>query len=194
MSQAPATDDYAKEQLQNHASWLISVLSWIPDDKDAIRFIKNFGVTELLFEVALEAMAQESDEVSMRAQNVLLSWAFKAGRHDAHWGVLERSMCALATLALWKDEIALIAWLKAELESRLNTQEAPVQEMRDAAARELRRHAVTSYRPEFKLSRIHQAMRQIDQTKMQPLLQEIADLLSPDTGGEPINVYRPQPV
>jgi hypothetical protein len=185
VSRVPAADNYAKEELQKHAIWLISVLSCIPDNKDTISFIESFGVTELLFEVALDAMAQESDKVSTSARNVLLSWAFKAGRHDVDWAVLERSMYALATLALWKDEMALVVWLKAELAKRLNTQEAPEQEMRDDAARELRRHAATLDSLELESSRIHQAMCQIDQTKMQPLLQEIADLLSPNTAGEP---------
>jgi hypothetical protein len=172
LSQAPAADDRDEEELQNHAIWLISVLSWIPDDKDTIAFIETFSVTALLFEVAQDAMTRGSDEVSETARNMLLAWAFKAGRHNVGWAILERSMCALATLALWRDG-SLVTWLKAELTKMLDTEKAPEQEIRDNAARGLRRHAETLYGAKFDLSQIHSAMRQIDQAKMRPLLQEI---------------------
>jgi hypothetical protein len=138
MSRATATDDRTKRELQNHARWLISVLFWIPDDQGAITFVETFGVTERLFEVAHAAMLQESNEVLKITQELLLSWAFKAGHHDIDYTILEQSICALATLALWKDDAAEVAWLKAELAERLNNEKAPNQEMRDDAARKLR--------------------------------------------------------
>ena len=67
---------------------------------------------------------------------------------------------------------------------RLNTENAPEQEMRDDAARELRERAATLYTSEFRWSRIHSAMGGIDQEKRRALLQEIADLLSPGSAGE----------
>jgi hypothetical protein len=191
VSRAPAANDRVKQELQRHALWLIGVLSWIPDDKDTTAFVETFGVTELLFEVALDTMVQGDDEVSKAAGDILFSWAFKAGRHAVGWSILERSLSALATLALWQDNPAPAERLKAELAKTLNAENAPEQEMRDDAARELRRHAATLYRPKFELSRIHHAMHQIDQAKMRPLLQEIADLLSPGTVGESIDLLWP---
>jgi hypothetical protein len=191
LSRAPAANDRVKQELQRHALWLIGVLSWIPDDKDTTAFVETFGVTDLLFEVALDTMVQGDDEVSKAAGDILFSWAFKAGHHAVGWSILDRSLSALATLALWQDDPAPAERLKAELAKRLNAENTPEQEMRDDAARELRRHAETLYRPKFELSRIHQAMHQIDQAKMRPLLQEIADLLSPGTVGESIDLLWP---
>ena len=128
------------------------------------------------------------DEVSKAAGDILFSWAFKAGRHAVGWSILARSLSALATLALWQDDPAPAERLKAELAKRLNTENAPEQEMRDDAARELRERAATLYKSGFRLSRIHSAMAEIDQEKMQALLQDIADLLSPGTAGEPLNL------
>ena len=186
ISQTPATNPRIKKELQTHAIWLISVLSWIPDNEDTITFIETFGVTERLFEVAQATMMQESDEVSKTVRNLLFSWGFKGGRYDAD--ILEPSMCALATLALWKDEMTLVPWLKTELTKMLNAEKAPEQEIRDNAARELRERASTLYGTGFEVSQINQAMRQIDHEKMGPLLQEIADLLSPGTAGEPLDL------
>jgi hypothetical protein len=102
-----------------------------------------------------------------------------------------RSLSALATLALWQDDPAPAERLRAELAKRLNAENAPTQERRDDAARELRRHAETLHKPKFELSRIHHAMHQIDQVKMRLLLQEIANLLSPGTVGESIDLLWP---
>ena len=82
----------------------------------------------------------------------------------------------------------LVPWLKTELTKMLNTEKAPEQEIRNNAAREIRERAATLYNPGFELSQIHHAMRQIDQAKMQSLLQKIADLLSPGTAGEPLDL------
>lgn len=188
VSGAPATNDHVKGELQKHARWLISVLSWIPDDTDTISFVENFGLTELLFEAALDAQSRNSFEVSASTRKLLVSWAFKGARHHTGWAVLERSILALVTLVLWKEDLNLVPWLRTELAKRLNGENAPDQEIRDGAARELRRKAETLYRREFELSRINHAMGQIDPAKLQPLLHEIADLLSPGTAGEPVDL------
>jgi hypothetical protein len=179
VSQAPAADDHITDELENHASRLISVLSWIPDDKDTARFVENLGFTELLFEAVLNAISRGSYEVAATARTLLISWALEGGRHATSQAILERSLLALATLVLWKEELGLVPWLKVELASRLAKREAPDQEMRDRAAEGLRQRAATTHRREFDLSRINHAMAQIDPAKLRRLLNEVADLLSP---------------
>jgi hypothetical protein len=191
VSGAPATNGHTKGELQKHARWLISVLSWIPEDKDTASFVENFGLTELLFEAALDAQSRESHEVSESTRKLLVSWAFKAGHHHTGWAVFERSILALVTLVLCKEDSGLVPWLRTELAKRLNGQKAPDQELRDRAARELRRKAATIHRREFEFSRINHAMGQIDPAKLRPLLNEIADLLSPGTAGEPVDLGFP---
>jgi hypothetical protein len=51
--------------------------------------------------------------------------------------------------------------------------------VRDRVAQRLRQRAVRIRTREFELSRIDHAMTQIDAAKLRPLLDEIADLLSP---------------
>jgi hypothetical protein len=69
ISQAPATEAHIKEELQNHANWLIAVLSFIPDNEETIAFIETFSVTEMLFEVARDTIRFGGDKVSQTTQN-----------------------------------------------------------------------------------------------------------------------------
>jgi hypothetical protein len=157
----------------------MSVLSWIPDDRDTARFVENLGFTEILFEAGLNAMSRHSYDLAAAARGLLISWAFKGGRHETSQAILERSLLALATLTLWNEELGLVPWLKHELVERLAAQEAPNRDVRDRVAQRLRQRAVRIRTREFELSRIDHAMTQIDAAKLRPLLDEIADLLSP---------------
>jgi len=186
ISQAPACDHHTKEKLIGHASWLISVVSWIPHDKDTVSFVENSQMTEVLFGAAFDARASGCDEVFDSARDLLAGWAFKAGRHHVGWETLERSMYGLATLALSKKDIDGGPQLKATIAIALAKEEAPDQELRDRAAREIRRRAETLCRPGHWASRIENAMSQINPDKLGPLLIGVADLLSPATAAEPI--------
>ena len=50
------------------------------------------------------------------------------------------------------------------------------------------RKAATLYGPESVVSRIEYAMSQADHEQVAPLLNAIANILSPDTAGEPIDI------
>ena len=186
ISQAPACDDRTKEELVRHARWLISVLSWIPRDNDTVSFVENWGMTEVLFEAALDARVSGCNRVCEAARDLLAEWAFKAGRYHVGWSILERSMYGLATLALCGDDIDDGPQLKATIEAALTKEGAPDQELRDDAARKIRRRAKSLYRPGHRTSRIENAMSQINPEKLGPLLIEISNLLSLATAGESI--------
>ena len=70
----------------------------------------------------------------------------------------------------------------------LTDQNPPDQEKRDHAARPLRCKAATLDRQEFRHSRIEHVMHGTDHVQLAPLLNEIADILSPDTAGEPVDI------
>src|SRR5690606_13652340 len=52
LSNAPACTQHLKENLRKHAIWLISTLSWLPNDKESVTFAENYSLTESLFEAA----------------------------------------------------------------------------------------------------------------------------------------------
>src|SRR6185312_7965375 len=44
LSNAPACTQHLKDALKKHAIWLISTLSWLPNDKDSVTFAENYSV------------------------------------------------------------------------------------------------------------------------------------------------------
>lgn len=188
LSKAPTASEFTKEKLERDAIRLISVLSWVPDNKEAVGFVETFGMTDVLFEAALDALSRETLKEAERTRELLIEWAFKGGRYETGWGILEKSLLGLAAVVLWKDDLVFAPWFKSELIKRLAASESPNQELRDRAARELRREAATLRRREFEFSPIQNALNQIDAAAVRALLTEIADILSPHTVGERVNL------
>jgi hypothetical protein len=159
----------------------------IPENKETTQFVESFSMIELLFEAALDALERESSLVLKSARDLLIGWAFKAGRHETGWGTLGQAMIALVTFVLWTEDLQLILWLKAETAKRLSGLNAPKQQIRDRAAHDLRQEAVSLRHRDFEINRVRNAMTQIEPAKVRTLLTEIADILSPDTTAEPVS-------
>jgi hypothetical protein len=188
LSNAPACDDHSKKQLQRNASWLISNLSFVPDDKESVSAVANHQLHETLFEAAMTGYQRECSEYIKAARDCLLGWAFKGGKYQLGWGILEHSLCGLAALALLPDQISAVEKLKRDTQNMLLKESIP-QEMLDRTARDMREQAATLHRlREYPHSVIETVMKQIDATEMQSLLEDLANLLSPDTAGEEVNV------
>jgi hypothetical protein len=188
LARAPVADDHARGELEKNASWLISVISWIPENKETTQFVESFSLIELLFDAALDALQRESSVVAKSARDLLIGWAFKAGRYTTGWGTLGQAMIALVALVLWKEDLQQINWLKTETAKRLSNVDAPEQEIRDRAANDLRRQAESiRRRSEFETNRVRHALNQIEPARVRALLVEIAGILSPGTAGEPLS-------
>jgi hypothetical protein len=184
LSKAPAADDYVSEELEGHAVSLISVISWIPEDKETIQFVDGYSLTGLLFEATMEAIHADSMPVLQRCRELLTEWGFKAAVHTNR-GTLERTVLSLATLALSKEDLDLVPWLKAEITKRLK--EAILdQAALDHAARGIRQEAASLRRREYETDRLRHAMNQLDPPKVRSLLKEVADILSPNTAGDAV--------
>lgn len=80
VSNAPACPIHIQDKLRKNALWLISVLSYVPDDKETVQFVENFRMTEILFEAAMDAHNRDCEEISNSIRDLLLSWTLKAGR------------------------------------------------------------------------------------------------------------------
>lgn len=180
VSNAPACEGHDKEELQRHARWLISVLSWIPDEPDPVAFVESYDLTETLFEAAMDAHGRGCVDIASDIGEMLLSWAFKAGKHERGWGTLQRALCGSATLAVAQGNPAPTELLN-DLSGYLAKPEAPEQEIRDRAARELHERAAELHREGHWSSAIEQAISRADHVKLRPLLEAIAMQLSPSS-------------
>jgi predicted transcriptional regulator len=187
VSNAAACDENTQQELRKHAASLIAVLSWVPEDEETVKFVENFRMTETLFEAAVNARRRGCPELADDIGNMLLSWTFKVGRYQTGWATLERSVYGLATLALFADDADAETRLKAEINSRMTAGGLPNKELRDRAALKIRRRADSLNRNGHRSSAIERGMAQSDHGKLQPLLEEIADLISPETQGQAAN-------
>src|SRR3546814_12883891 len=106
---------------------------------------------------------------------------FKAGQYQTGRAILERSVYGLATLALLAEDAAAVTGITAEITARVTADGLPDQEVRDHAAREIRGRAASLYRAGHLSSAIENGMAQLDEGRLQPLLEQIADLISPGT-------------
>ena len=55
ITNADACSEHNREEIRRSALFLISVLSWVPDNEEAVRFVENYQMTESLFESAVDA-------------------------------------------------------------------------------------------------------------------------------------------
>lgn len=184
VSNAPACVQHNQDKLRKHALRLISVLSFVPGDKDTVTFIETFRMTETLFEAALDAHHRNCPDIAVKVADLLVSWMFKGGQVESSWAVLERSVYGLAVLTLFAEADGAIPRLKAEITKRMAAGGLPDQNARDGAAREIRGRAATLYREGHFGSSIERAMVRADHAKLKLLLDELADLISPETAGQ----------
>jgi hypothetical protein len=145
-SNADACDKDSRRELRKHAGWLIATLTWLPDDKETVEFVENFSMTETLFISAIDARRRDCAELADDIGKMLLAWMFKAGRYRTGWGILQRSVYALAVFVLLANDPGSISGLKAEIAAQVAAGGLPDNELRDRAAREIRGRAATLYR------------------------------------------------
>jgi hypothetical protein len=184
VSNAPACSDHNREELRKHALFLISVLSFVPDDIETVKFVETFDMTETLFKAAVDARNCDCPDIAADIAGLLISWMFRGGQYHSGWAILEHSVCGLAVLALLEQTDFSTGKLKTEIGKRLAAGGLPDQEVRDNAALEIRGRAATLYRKGHWSSLIEAGMAEADHRKLRPLLEELADLISPETAGQ----------
>jgi hypothetical protein len=184
LSTAPACDARTRDKLRRHARWLISVLSFVPRDEQSVRFVENFQMTEKLFISAMDAHNRGCHEIAADISGLLVSWTFDAGQHQNGWSVLERGIYGLAALTLLRGDDGSVQRLKMTIVERLARGAVLSEELLDRAALEIRGRAATLYERGHWGSAIEEGVAQVDDAKLRPLLEDIADLLSPRTAGQ----------
>ena len=150
IAQSKATDDHTSSEIERNANWLLSTLSWIPDDRDTVKFTEIYGITNQLFEVATTAENFGNAEIAERAREVLLGWSMKVGMDQPY--SLELGFRALTLSTFFGNEGANTIWLKTELPKALVKASLP-QDVVDRAARQLRTTAASFRRRDFPTSR-----------------------------------------
>ena len=179
LSNAPACDYHRKEELRKHAIWLIGTLTFIPDEEGNVAFVENFQMTEKLFEAAMNAHKCGCSDIAWEVSKDLLSWTFKGGKYQSGWGILERGLFGLAVFAQIDGDKG-VSRIITSVKSRLASEAAPDQEIRNRTARAILERAEKLYQRGHESSLIDMAIAGSEHKILRPLLVEIAGLLSPD--------------
>jgi len=177
LSNAPACTQSLRDGLRKHAVWLVSTLSWIPDDRDSVTFAENYSLTETLFEAASDGHLRNCLEFYESCKGLLIAWAKKGGRHETGWGILEASVEGLAALAIGEGTPQAVTALKAQFRQMLSSEGAPSAEVRNRAAANLMRDA-NHLRDIHSVRSIDRTLAQQDHSTVRALLLEMADVLA----------------
>ncbi|WP_242344947.1 hypothetical protein [Anaeromyxobacter terrae] len=180
LTRAPAARTEAKSALEQAALGLIAGWSWVPADRETVGFVESFRVADHLFEVAMEAHLRGCSDAALRALDVLLGWGFQASQHNIGLGSFESSLMAtvaftLATNGDMKRQLANIV-------VRLGKADAPAQDMRRRAAREISERAASARRRGYSLSAIDQVLMELDPAAVHAAVDALAKVL---TGAAP---------
>jgi len=177
LTKAPACDEWIRDKLEDHAEWLISVISFIPDDAKSTAHIES-QLTEILFGAASEAHDRGFARYSEIASALLLQWGFKAGRHRSGWGTLRTALFGVAALAVKVGDETLNT-IRAKIAEYLSGP-YPVEKAELArTAAELRKRAKALHRRGHWSSRIEHDIANVDPEKSRKVLVALADMLSP---------------
>jgi hypothetical protein len=182
LSNASACDDHNRDDLRRCALWLISVLSWVPDEQEVVAFVENYQMTESLFESAIDARQRGCDDIALEIRNLLLSWAFEAGKYQTGRAILERACYGLACLNIifgFNDA----ALLKA-IEERISQEDSLNGEIMFRASERIKEKANTYHPDRYPFRAIESAMAKVDQERLRRLLIGIAEQLRAEIVGE----------
>lgn len=179
VSNAGACDDHNRTELRRHALWLISVFSWVPDNKETVIWVEGYQMTEILFEAATKAKKHSCDDIATDIRGLLLAWAFKAGKYESGWGTLETVCYGLACLNIilnLNDDALLEA-----IEKEIGRDDSFGIEIRVRTSEQIQKKASKSRYERYPLRSIEAAMAQVDQDRLRTLLFGIASKLTMDT-------------
>lgn len=180
LSNAPSCSEHLKEELRKDAIWLISTLSWIPNDRETVTFVENYSLTESLFEAALSGLQRECLEFYECCKNLLFNWAIKGGGHDNGWGVLERTTKALIALTIMEGTPEAVSNLKMRFSEMLSNDKCPSLELLTRTSIRLVRSADELGSHGVRHSRIDDMLSQLNHDPVRTLIYEIAQILAPD--------------
>jgi hypothetical protein len=177
MALAASTND--RDKLRRHANSFTAIFSWLPTDLDVTRRVEIYHPVQHQVQIALHARRFDAFEVCETCWTQILTWAVQAGAHHNGWGTLQRGLTALIALTSVDGQIWQADALKARLAERLLLPDAPDQEKRNLAARDLRQQSLRLRANELEIDIVKRLLTSGDLKATRQLLQEVAEILSP---------------
>lgn len=185
LSNAPSCTPYLKGQLRKNAIWLISTLSFLPDEMESVTFVENYSFTEILFEAALNGLERDCQEFYENCKKLLMGWAKQGGRYQTGHGILEKAVTGLVALALREENPNAVVNLKTQFRIMLSSDRAPSMEARARTTARLAKRCKEFRHSESWHSQIENKLAHLNRTDVNKLIYEMAEILSSDTPSNP---------
>lgn len=188
LSDSMLCPQHFKQEIEESILDLISVYSWVPDNKEAIAFVElQHQLTESFFNIAWEAKKRGKEDITYRIRELLIKWLLKACKYETPWNTVEYCIYALTLLIISDTNDNQSDWIKIELKRHIETGTLHNKKLLDYVAREIRKTSISSYHDKISFSSIELEMNRVkNREDFNRVLREIADVLSPNTANEPI--------
>lgn len=182
---APACSDQNRIELEKSTLFLISVLSWIPSEKEDVIFVENYHLTEKLFESAVDAIERNYFDIGVDIRNFLVTWAFKALAHETGLRVFEKACYGLVclNLKLALDDSVLLKII----EEKSNSFGASSLSVRERASARIKEKAEEYHRDRYSLDSIEHAMTKLEHGALKKLLLGVSKSLVPELEGNSVD-------
>lgn len=164
--------------LRRSSAGLVWLVSQIPNEKEAVKFVTSLNLIEELFEIGFDAIRFSSTEPFESAERMLFDWVLDRG-HFLNDSEVEEGLAALATLSVLNAGKLWTADLNVALAAKIKALPLFDHPKRTNVARRIRRRVERLGYDKHSLSRIDNAMSQTDPATLRARLLGIADLLMP---------------
>ena len=177
LSNARACDFRTKSELQKHASALMATLTWVPHDKESVRLVENYRLTEVLFETGMDARDRGCTEIAREIADILLSWAFNAGKSSVGSQAFEDGLSGYVVLLFDAKDFGSRKLL-TEIDRRIRDDSKLDDDLLRNTATRLRARVRRIPRNGYSLSMIDRAMSMGDHQGRTEAFDEVADMLT----------------
>lgn len=178
-SKAPAAREHTSDELVKDAIWLLWGLDWMPGDKESVQFLESQQPIEHLFDLTIDMIGREVEEVAEAGREILLNWTFKAAIHQSGWATLESGLIALALSAAWRADPNWSDWLETKVAEKLAAGAGIPDEERAKAAEGLQEAAISRGRGEFAIRTVDVALTHVNRQRFRAVVDRLVTLLTP---------------
>lgn len=178
ISNAPHCSERSKQGLRKHARWLLSVISWIPDEKEDIEFLQSIHLHEDLFKTAMLMEQLNAPDIAYETIDMLIAWTFKVTKHINSSMTITQTVIGIAIYLQSHKNEENFNIIKSTLKKKIEAQNIDP-EILKCASRQIVKETQYPSENTYPIDPIGIALKNTDKSKLNVILIELAEILSP---------------
>lgn len=177
VADAPVTPNNEKSGLVRNANWLISTLSWVPDEAEAVRFADGQQLPSVLINYAVQVAFTDQERVQETTTQLLAGWAFKAAKHSSQWRSPEKCLAAIAAILALRELDAIPQPLADIIRRARPTEDQLSDERIEEILQNARAEYVDALPQQFTLDHLEHLIGQVDRNRFVGLFEALAGIV-----------------